>query len=137
MGVGVGLLISPDLRGGGGSGGPRDRDGTVEATVFVRRGGGIILAPSSFTSDRGRPWSKDRRTGTSGGAGRCICTLFLKSALSFSRLTGRAGRSSWLSPFRYDVFVGGEVRFGGWLAILDSVTASFSATAWCTGGGGK
>jgi len=35
------------------------------------------------------------------------------------------------------MFVGGDVRFGGWLAILESVEESFSATAWCTGGGGK
>ena len=53
--MGVGLFISLDFRGGGGSGGPRDLGGVVELIVCVRRGGGIIFEISAFASDSGRP----------------------------------------------------------------------------------
>lgn len=129
VGVGVGLRISPDFRGGGGSGGLRDLGGNVELIVCVRRGGGIIFAFSSFASETGRPWSNERRTGTSGGAGRCNCTLFRRSVVSFSRLTGKAGRFSSLSPFLYELLIGGDVRLGGAFAILESVDGRFAATA--------
>lgn len=127
--VGVGLRISPDFRGGGGSGGPRDLGGAVKLTVCVRRGGAIIFGFSSFASESGRPWSKDRRTGTSGGAGRCNCTLFRRSVVSFPRLAGKTGRSSWVSPFLCELLAGGDARLGGAFAILESVVGRFAATA--------
>jgi hypothetical protein len=80
----------------------------------------------------GRAWSIDLRTGRSGGGTLCNCTLFLKSKLSFSLRTGSVGRTSGMS------LGDGSGCFECWpVGFQESVTCSFSATAWCIGGGGK
>ena len=94
----------------------------------------MYLLLASKTKLFGRDWSKDLRTGSSGGGALCNCTLFRRSKLSFSRLTGSDGRTSGMSlgDGRGSVFLCGWSDF----ARL-SAGCSFSATAWCIGGGGK
>jgi hypothetical protein len=91
----------------------------------------------SATNSAGRNVSIDRRTGGSGGPGRCITMLFRKSTLSLSRRIGNAGRSSGRS-LDAGCLADGAI-FSGWLLTVDrgSDGGSFSATEWCVGGGGK
>lgn len=82
--AGVGLFISPELRGGGGLGGKRERElvlsGVGAANVCVRFGGGINLLFVSAIDGGGRKVSMDRLTGGSGSEGLFITILFRKSA---------------------------------------------------------
>lgn len=80
---------------------------------------------ASATRSAGRVWSKDLRTGRSGGAARCNCTLLRRSKLSFSLRTGNAGRTSGMSLGDG----GGGIFFGCWLeTALEFEGASLSAT---------
>lgn len=99
MGTGTGRLNSPEFRGGGGLGGSSDFRGSAGALdiigpVLVLLGGGMNLLFVSDIKADGRNVSMDRRTGGSGGAGRCRTILLRISTLSFSLRVGRAGRSS-------------------------------------------
>jgi len=96
--------------------------------VCVLLGGGMNLLLVSATKSAGRNVSIDLRTGGSGGTGRCITMLFLKSTLSLSRRKGSEGRSSGRSLGIVDCLASGAI-FTVWFPTVDrgSDDGSFSA----------